>query len=177
MRTGLRTLTVTGVDGNDLLRRRIVAYAAGAAQAEMTDQSDDMCRAIVLDNLGSDAADGAADQQHVSEPVRRRTRMAASLTKAFARRNVLTVLQDIADIAATAGTPIYWHMVDADAPASGSFAPTRGNRGWITRIRPAESGAAGAGVRQPGGADAGHGLHGRGQLRVCRRPGRGRGAA
>jgi hypothetical protein len=79
----------------------------------MTDQSDDMCRAIVLDNLGSDAATARQiSSTYLSLAAERSA--GASLTKGFSRRNVLTVLQEIADVAATAGTPIYWHMVDVD---------------------------------------------------------------
>jgi hypothetical protein len=116
---GVRTLTITGVDGNDLLRRRIVAYAAGSAQAEMTDQSDDMCRAIVIDNLGSDALTARQiSSTYLSMALENSDGI--SLTKGFAYRNVLTVLQEIADIAATAGTPVYWHMVDV-APAQWEF--------------------------------------------------------
>jgi hypothetical protein len=111
---GVRTLTVTGVDGNDLLRRRIVAYAAGAAQADMTDESDDMVRAIAIDNLGSDALTARQISSTYLTFAPERS-AGVSLTKAFARRNVLTVLQEIADIAETAGTPIYWHGGDAMA--------------------------------------------------------------
>jgi hypothetical protein len=111
---GLRTIVITGLDGNHLLRRRIVAYAAGSAQAEMTDQADDLCRAIVVDNLGADAA-AARQIGSTYLAIAPEGSDGASMTMGFSRRNVLAVLQDIANTAEAAGTPVYWHMADRTA--------------------------------------------------------------
>jgi hypothetical protein len=124
---GVRSFLAVGVDGNDLLRRRHVAYAAGSAEASMTDEADDMCREIVVDNLGSDAA--AARQISSSYfTVAAEQSAGVSLSKGFSRRNVLTVLQDIADQAAAAGTPIYWHVADV-APDVWQFQTMTGQPG------------------------------------------------
>lgn len=110
---GKRTLTVTGLDGNDLLARRIVAYVSGAAQAVMTDQADDMCKAVVTDNLGTDAV--AARQLSTYLSVQGDLAAGPSITMAFAWRDVLTTLQDIAEAARQAGTAVYWDVVPLSA--------------------------------------------------------------
>lgn len=53
---GEEVITLTGVDCNDLLRRRIVAAYAGSAQADKTDFADDMMKEVVTESL----ADGVA---------------------------------------------------------------------------------------------------------------------
>lgn len=88
---GLTTLRLSGPDLNDLLRRRIVAYNAESAEAAMTDEADDMMRAVVVDNLGSDAATA----RQFSITVGEEQSAGPSITKAFSRQNVLSVLQGI----------------------------------------------------------------------------------
>jgi len=58
---GQESHVLFGPDINALLARRIVAYAAGTAQASKTDQADDMMKAIVRENLGSLASDADRD--------------------------------------------------------------------------------------------------------------------
>ncbi len=115
-REGKRTITVVALDGNELLDRRIVAYAYGSAEATITDQADDMCKAIVTDNLRGDAT---AARQIASTYLTVQADLAAgpSITHSFARGRVLTVLQEIASAASAAGTPIYWDMVPVDTTA------------------------------------------------------------
>jgi hypothetical protein len=96
----------------DLLRRRVVAYAAASAQAAMTDQADDMIKAIVKDNLGSDAI-AARDLTSVGGGVTLQADLAdgQSITKAFSHKNVLEICQEIADASRQAGTEVYFDLV------------------------------------------------------------------
>lgn len=126
-REGRRTITVIGLDGNHLLKRRNVAYNEWSAQAEQTDQADDMARAVVIDNLGADAV--AARQISTTYLSVAAERSAGpSLTMSFPRRDVLTVLQDIAKAADSAGTAVYWHMHDA-TPTAWQFRTYTGQPG------------------------------------------------
>jgi hypothetical protein len=106
---GVSTITVTAYDGNYLLTSRIVAYAAGSAQSTMTDQADDMCKAIMTDAFGADAT---AVRQISSTYLSIDSDLAAgpSITKSFAHGQVLSVLQGIAETARAAGTDIYWDV-------------------------------------------------------------------
>ncbi len=111
--SGRSSVVLSGVDGNDLLRRRIVAYAAGSAEARMSGEVDDLCKTIVRQNLGVDAA---VARQIDSAYFTVETDMSAgpSLTRSFSWRTVLTVLQDLAQAAQAAGTAIYWHVADIE---------------------------------------------------------------
>lgn len=102
--------TIEGVDLNDLLRRRIVAYAANSAQAAMTAAADTMMAEIVKDNLGSDAT-AARQISSTYFSVAASPGAGPSLTKAFAYRIVLDVLRELADAARDAGTETYFGIV------------------------------------------------------------------
>jgi hypothetical protein len=101
--------TIRGYDLNGLLRRRIVAYAAGSAQAAMTDQADDLITEVVKDNLGSDAS---ASRQLSSTyfSVAASPGAGPSITKAFSYRNVLDVIRDVVDAARQAGTYLFFSI-------------------------------------------------------------------
>lgn len=115
--TGERVLRVTAYSASDLLARRIVAYPAGSATASKTDNADDMMKAIVRENLGASATD--TDRSWASYlTVQSDNGAASSMSKAFSRRNVLTVLQEIAETSAEAGEPLYF---DVAAPAQGGL--------------------------------------------------------
>jgi hypothetical protein len=109
---GVRTYVLTGYDGNDLLRRRIVDYPGGTAWAEKTDEADDMCKAIVRENLSDSCVNNNRKISTTYLTIAEDTSQGPTLTDfSFPFRNVLTVLQEIAEAADTAGTPIYWDMV------------------------------------------------------------------
>jgi hypothetical protein len=103
--------SVSGYDLNDLLNRRIVAYAAGTAQAEKTDQADDMLKAIVRENLGSSAI-AARDLSASGLTVQADVGLGTSLTKGFSWRNLLLTLQEISDVShSTETTSAYFGIV------------------------------------------------------------------
>lgn len=108
--SGKTSIIVTALDGNYLLDGRIVAYPSGSSQAMMSGPADDLCKAIVYDALGADAvvARRIATTYFSVYPA-----LAAgpSLVKSFPWRNVLTTLQEIAQAADEAGTPVYWDVV------------------------------------------------------------------
>ena len=87
--------TITAIDAKHLLTRRIVAYAAGTAQSRKSNiAADNMMKAIVRENLGSSAVTA---RQFTDFGVEADTTSADVMTKAFAWRNVLAVLQEIAN--------------------------------------------------------------------------------
>lgn len=85
-------LVVSGQDGNALLARRIVAYAAGSSQASKTGAADDVMKAIVRENLGADATDTSRDLSGLAFTVEADTSLGATVTRAFAWQNVLDTL-------------------------------------------------------------------------------------
>jgi hypothetical protein len=107
---GNETTTLTGFLPVELLRRRIVAYAAGSAQADKTDQADDMMKAIVTQNLGASAVAGR-DLTALGVTVAADLADGPSVTKGFAWKNVYTTLQEIAEASRQAGTNLYFDFV------------------------------------------------------------------
>jgi hypothetical protein len=107
---GQYTIVVNAVSAVELLKRRIVAYAAGTAYADKTDQADDMMKAIVRENLGSLATDSA---RNISTylAVQNDTSQGPTTSKAFSRDNVLEVLQDISNTTIVAGSAVYFDIV------------------------------------------------------------------
>ncbi len=115
---GKRTIAVTAYDGNYLLSGRIAAYAAGAAQVYATQEADELMRVALGWNLDSVYAPAARaiSSSYFTMPLLS-TYVGPVLTKGWAWRNVLPVLQEIAQAADEAGTPIYWDMVPVSATA------------------------------------------------------------
>lgn len=111
---GNLTLKISGPSLNGLLRRRIVAYAAGSAQAAQTNQADDMMKAIVKQNLGADATDTARSIDPIYLSVAADLTAGPSLTKGMAYRNVLEILAELSDAARQAGTEIYFDVEPID---------------------------------------------------------------
>ena len=101
-------------DANWLLDTAIVYHYAGSAQAEMTDYPDDMMKAIVENELGTTAGTNRTKVSCAPDL----SAGGAQITKAFAYRNVLTVLQEIAEVANEAGT---WLGFDVVRTAPGTF--------------------------------------------------------
>lgn len=106
---GMDKIRIGGPDVNDILKSRIVAYAAGSSQAEKTDQADDMMKTIVYQNLGSSAGAGR-DLTGLSLSVGPYVGLGPTVTKAFSYRNVLAVLQEIAESAKQVGTETFFEI-------------------------------------------------------------------
>lgn len=105
---GKYSARIAGYGLNDLLSTRIVAYAAGTAQAAKSGAWDDIMKAIVRENLGTGAA--TARQLTSWLRVEADTTQGATGSKSFAWRNVLTVLRGLSDLSAETGDRVYYEV-------------------------------------------------------------------
>lgn len=96
-----RRIEVGAVHANHLLSRRIVAYAASSSEAAKSGAADDLMKAVVRENF---TAPTDTTRTMSGLTVASDLGAAPTIDKAFSRRNVLSVLQDLADAAAAAGT-------------------------------------------------------------------------
>jgi hypothetical protein len=107
---GERTISVQALDPKYLLAGPIIAYDAGSPQAQKTAPLDDMMKALVRENLGSLATDSSRNLGSYLS-VEANTSQAPSTTKAFARRPLLAVLQELASASAELGTRLSFDVV------------------------------------------------------------------
>ena len=111
-------------DANWLLDTAIVAAFAGSEDAEMTGIPDDLMKDIVSKQLGNTAS---AWRQKVT--VQGKVGAGgASISKAFAYRNVLDVVQELADLANEGGVYLAFDVVRT-APGTFQFRTYAGQRG------------------------------------------------
>ena len=121
---GEEYIDLYATDANWLLDTAIVYATAGSADAEMTGIPDDLMKAIVSKQLGATA--GAGRQKlTVAGNV---SAGGASVSKAFAYRNVLDVVQELADLASEGGVYLAFDVVRT-APGSFQFRTYAGQRG------------------------------------------------
>lgn len=100
---------LSGPDAMYLLDSRIVAYAAGTAQASKTDYADDMIKDIVRENLGGSAVAARDLSAYLSVEADRGE--GVSLSKGFSWRNVLLTAQEIAAASyEESGVPLYFFL-------------------------------------------------------------------
>jgi len=123
-RDGREYIQLFATDANWLLDTAIVWAYAGSSQAEKTGKPDDMMKAIVREQLGE-----------LAVPERRKLIVqgnvgagGTSITKAFAYRNVLSVLQELTDVANENGVYLAFDVVRT-APATFQFRTYAGQRG------------------------------------------------
>jgi len=105
---GEKFISLVGYSGVDLLRRRITAYFSTASgKATWTDSPDDIMKAIIRYNLGANYNDADRDITPTNITsyftVAADTGVIAFTTKSASRKNVLTVLQELASDAWQAG--------------------------------------------------------------------------
>lgn len=100
---GKRSYVIRAVHANDILRRRIIAYNSGTANTSKTDQADDLIKAFAREQLTT-ATDTTRNLSSSLFTIQADTAQGPSISKAAARRNLLTVCQEIANAAAQAGT-------------------------------------------------------------------------
>jgi len=93
---GKEQVVLSGLGYNDLLRRRVVAYAATTSGARKADQADDMMAEIVTENLGASATAGR-DITGWGFSVQATPSAGTIVRGDFAYRNVLDVLQEVSD--------------------------------------------------------------------------------
>lgn len=144
---GSISLQVRARHPNDLLRRRIVAYAAGAAEAAKSGAADDLIKAVARENLASPAD---AARAMTGFTVAGDVGAAPSVSKAFARQNVLSVMQSLCLMSAEAGVYLGFE-VQATAVGGYLLATYTGQRGTDRRLS--------SGRYLPIGPDAGIGAY------------------
>ncbi len=102
-------LLVAAGSGLDLVRRRVIAYDAGAATSTKNAVADDMIVEFVKENLGASATD--TDRDWSSKiTIFTSPGNGPSVHKAASRRNLLTTIQEIAQDAASQGTPTFFDV-------------------------------------------------------------------
>lgn len=125
---GQRLTKIRCVDAIELLKRRIVAYNSGSSQADKSaTAADNFIKAIVRENLGSLATDTVRDLSAYLT-VQADLAQGANVAKAFARRNVLTVCQEVAVASETNGTYVAFDIISGAADAL-EFRTYTGQRG------------------------------------------------
>lgn len=102
---------VAGPDANDLLNRRIVAYAAASSQASKTAVADNFILQVARENGGTDTTVSARAYSTTYYSVQSNPSLGPAIVKAYAYRNLLDVMRDLADAARTAGTAVYFGIV------------------------------------------------------------------
>jgi hypothetical protein len=113
-----------GEDQMGLLDRRIIAHKSTTDEASKTDEADDMQKAIVRENMGPLAPVTEANRPREFPPahfeVMGDIADAPEITRSFAWRNVLDVLQEISETSGNLGTPLYF-SIDHVGPAEFAF--------------------------------------------------------
>lgn len=107
---GTEYTVISGPDQNDLLDRRIVAYAAGEAEADKSDQADDLILAIARENFGSSAVPGR-NITALEVTIMANRSQGATVEKKFAWRQMLNVMQDVAEASRQQGIEVYFDLV------------------------------------------------------------------
>lgn len=112
---------IKAATANTILGRRAVLYYANTANTSKTGNADNVLKAIMRENLGTTAnssplySAGVTPSRDWVTPgllaIDADASLGPSISKAFAWRNVLSVLQEIARDAATAGTPVFFDVV------------------------------------------------------------------
>jgi hypothetical protein len=134
---GRKTIKLIARDTNDLLNRRYVAYDAGTSQATKTGTADNIMKAIIRENYTASALTSTRDGYSASDTspdissyltVQADLSAAASTPKAFARRKVLTVLQELAQASYT-GTIYCAFDIVATSLSALEFRTYTGQRG------------------------------------------------
>lgn len=124
--SGEEVLLITAHSPTEILKRRIVAYNSGTSQAEKTDLADDMMKEIVDENFVSATDTNRNISSYLQ--VQGNASLGPTVTHAFSRKNVLQVLQDLSQMATTAGTPVFFDVVSA-GPALYEFRTYINQRG------------------------------------------------
>jgi hypothetical protein len=107
---GETLITLTAYDAKHLLSRRIVNFAAGAAQSTKTGNIDNIMKAVVRENFGA-AASGTGRDISSYLSVQADTSQLPSITASFAWSNVLTALQELCEESLANQYPAFFDIV------------------------------------------------------------------
>jgi len=108
--SGFDRVILSGPDQNDLMTRRIVAYAAGSAESTANGAVDDEMKAVIRENFGSLATDSDRDLSGLSFTIQTDQTAGTDIEKQFAWRDVDRVLADLNAASRTDGTEIFWFV-------------------------------------------------------------------
>jgi hypothetical protein len=108
-------IEVAGPTFLELLKRRIIAYAAGTSQADKTDYSDDMLKELVDENLESASTDTDRDLTNFNFTVSGQGSDGPSVSKAFSWTRLLYTMQEITEMSREDGTELYFDIVASAA--------------------------------------------------------------
>lgn len=130
---GEELLRMSGPDQVDLLRRAPIGFVAGSAEAEKTEPTDDMLKSIVDEAKGPGAGTNP-EGRFRGYPIANFTVMAdqslgPTLRRSFAWRQVLTVLQEIAESSDNLGSRLFFDCIPGNDPATFEFRTFIGLRG------------------------------------------------
>jgi hypothetical protein len=126
-------MTVTAVHPNHLLWRRVVAYYAGSPQADKGPmKAESMMKEIVLENYGAGAGAGRDLSKFLS--IETDIQRGSTLSKAFSRRKVLSVLEEICQTSTGAGIYLTADTVTNPATNQWIFRTYEGQRGIDCRL-------------------------------------------
>jgi len=108
-------LTLNGPDVNDLLRRRVVAFATDTSQGKKSaTEADDLMKDIVDENMVSC---GTAARNWSNLSVQTDATAGPQLNKSVAWRRIETVLSDLSKASYVAGTEVFYDIVAVSASA------------------------------------------------------------
>jgi len=123
---GAEYIRLVAFDANWLLDTAIVWAYSGSAAASKTGKPDDMLKAIVKEQLGADSGIASRTKLTCAPDL---SAGGSAITKAFAYRNVLTVLQEIAEVAKETNDVWLGFDVVRTAPGTFEFRTYTGQRG------------------------------------------------
>ena len=102
---------IRALDSMSLLQRRIAAYAAGSSQVDKAGPADNLMKAIVNENFSAGATDASRRISAEYLTIQPDLSLAQSIDKSFVRRNVLIVLQELAQSSTQLGTYLAFDLV------------------------------------------------------------------
>ena len=117
-------IEVTAAHTNHLLADRYTLYPAANADVVATNEAaDDLMKRQVGLNLGANSADADRDKAAPLNVVTVASDLTEGpvITKAFARRNLLTVLQEVGQAAREGGTAVFFGLVDTTGTGTAQF--------------------------------------------------------
>lgn len=123
-KAGIDRITLIGHDGNDLIRRRIIAYYANneynaSPKAAESNQADDAMKVVARENLSTAAYSLTASttERQLSTGyfwVAPDLALAPEINHAFAWRQLVPLLQEFGEEARTLGTATYFAVVPVE---------------------------------------------------------------
>lgn len=103
-------IVISGEDGNSLLKSRIIAYASNTTESSKSGAIDNQMKEVVRENLGADATDPARDLSSSGLEVDVDYSLAPVKYSKHAWDSVIETLNDLADMSANFGTPLFFEI-------------------------------------------------------------------